>query len=338
MQNTVNNLIFGNKYNFSNPFTIVVDTRNTKVGSSGYEEFLFPQNNNTLDSYIDFIVDWGDGNYSRITSKEEAVIPHKYEIPGIYTINFYNSRNNADSEIAPRYEVYQNETDKLLKILRWGQFSNSRGCFKGCKNLDMSEVKGSVVFNANGESNFQNCTSLKEINGINEIVFNNTFSGFFDNCSNINQSCELNITNATAVSFVFRNCSKLNDHIILNAPKAVSLNSFFQNCISLNVLPVFNTPNANNVSLMFANCTSFNKDISELLEWGKVTNMSGFMTGKSSANYNPNYYDNLLIALDRGGQTNVPLGMGTIKYTSSGMAARNNLINKGWTILDGGMI
>ena len=65
--------------------------------------------------------------------------------------------------------------------------------------------------------------------------------------------------------------------------------------------------------------------------------MTRFMQGKSSANYNAAYYDRLLIVLDAGGQTGVTLGMGSIKHTSAGLAAKNNLIAKGWTITDGGV-
>jgi hypothetical protein len=133
-------------------------------------------------------------------------------------------------------------------------------------------------------------------------------------------------------------CTKFNSKLTLNMPVANNFSTFFQNCATLNILPVLNCPNASILSGMFRNCTVFNKDISNMLDWSKVTNMDNFMTGKSSANYNEAYYDNLLIALDEGGQTNVPLGMGSIKHTSTGQGAKNNLIAKGWVITDGGII
>ena len=49
-------------------------------------------------------------------------------------------------------------------------------------------------------------------------------------------------------------------------------------------------------------------------------------------------YDNLLDACVNGGQLNVALGMGTIKYTSAGAADRASLVARGWTITDGGQI
>ena len=47
-------------------------------------------------------------------------------------------------------------------------------------------------------------------------------------------------------------------------------------------------------------------------------------------------YDNLLDACVNGGQLNVSLGMGTIKYTSAGAPDRASLVARGWTITDGG--
>lgn len=336
MKNSLYNYIYGTRWSFGDPFIMMIDTRNTKTGGSASNEFLFPQNTDIMDSYINFLVDWGDGQFSRITSKAQATVPHVYATPGIYTLNFYKPRG-LNVVLSPRYENYPNESNKLLKILRWGQFNNSRGCFKGCINLDMSEVEGKPIFSGNSEANFRNCTNLTTFKGLNNILFSGPFIRFLDTCINFNQEMIWNVTTATSLSFTHINNSKLNSKITTNAPAATSLSSFFQNCILLNVLPVFNTPNVTNVQNMFNGCTAFNRDVSRMLDWSKVTNMTGFMTGKTASNYNDSFYDNLLIALDAGGQTNVTLGMGGIKHTSAGLTARNNLQAKGWSISDGGL-
>lgn len=337
MRNISQNFTFGNQWGFGDPFTIVIDTRNTKTGGSASNEFLFPQNTDTLDGYINFLVDWGDGQFSRITSKAQATVPHVYATPGIYAVNFYKPKG-VTAIISPRYENYQNENSKLLKAIRWGQFNNSRSAFQGCVNLDLSEVEGAPIFNGNAGSNFRNCTNLTTIKGLNNIIFTGAFLATFQGCTNFNQACTLNVPNATSTTHVFVGCSKLNSQVIINAPNTITLQNFFQNCTILNVLPIFNTPNVTNVADMFNGSTAFNKDVSTMLDWSKVTNMTKFMFGKSSANYNATYYDKLLIALDAGGQTGVTLGMGSIKHTSAGLAAKNNLIAKGWTITDGEII
>ena len=94
------------------------------------------------------------------------------------------------------------------------------------------------------------------------------------------------------------------------------------------------------MEFMFYNATSFNIDISSW-DISSVLSMINFMTGKSSANYNTSYYDNILnswVALP-GLENNVGLNMGSIKYTAAGAASRNTLVTtKGWTISDGGQI
>ncbi len=336
MRNISQNFTFGNQWIFGDPFTIIIDTRNTKTGGSASNEFLFPQNLDTLDSYINFLVDWGDGQFSRITSQSQATVPHTYATPGIYILNFYKPKG-IKVILSPRYENYPNETNKLLKVLRWGQFNNARGSFSGCANLDLSEVEGTPIFNGNTGSNFRNCTNLTTIKGLDNIIFSDAFTQVFNGCVNFNQACTLNVTSATSTTHVFYGCSKLNSQVIINAPNTINLQNFFQNCSIFNTLPVFNTPNVTNVTDMFNGCTAFNKDVSTMLDWSKVTNMARFMLGKSSANYNATYYDRLLIVLDAGGQSSVTLGMGTIKHTSAGATARANLLTKGWTITDGGV-
>jgi len=85
---------------------------------------------------------------------------------------------------------------------------------------------------------------------------------------------------------------------------------------------------------MFDRAQAFNQDISGW-DFSSVTNMDDFMDNKT---YNSSYYDNLLVALDATGNTNVTLGMGSSQYGARGTAARISLVSKGWTITDGGAL
>ena len=316
MQHVINNFIFGNVWDFGNPFTIVIDTRNTISGGSAENEWKFPQNTDIYDTYINFLIDWGDGEFSRITTKAQAVVPHVYSVPGIYTINMYKPKI-GNWILSPRYEGYQSERLKILKVLRWGNFQNSRNCFWNCSNLDLSEVEGSLTFSGNTRNNFAGCVNLTTIKNLSDIYFTNIldFTNIFNSCQNFNQSFTFNAPNATYISAFLYGCTNFNGDLVINAPNITRVDSFFRNC------------------------TSFNKPVHNIgFDWTKINNMTNFMTGKSSANYNAAYYDDLLIALDNAGQSNVTLGMDSIKYTSAGATARANLISKGWTITDGGQI
>lgn len=318
MRSTILNYTFGGFSGFTEAFTIVVDTRNIMTGSSAANEFKFPQNIDANDPTIDFMVDWGDGQFSRIQSKAEALTPHVYATAGIYTISFYKPRYSKNNLIiAPRYENFPEERLKILEILRWGKFNNSRSCFQNCSNLKLDNVEGAPIFNGITQRNFLNNTSITKIKGLSNIIFSSTavVTRLFQGCSSFNQDFTLNCPNTINLSFCFFACTIFNGNLIINAPKVVNVDSFFQNC------------------------PAFNKDVSNIgFDWTKITSMENFMATKTSANYNASYYDNLLIALDNAGRSNVTLGMGAIKYTSAGLAARNNLVAKGWTITDGGMI
>jgi len=313
MRNTINNFVFGNRYNWSDPFTIVIDTRNISTGSSAANQFLYPQDPNALDGYIDFLVDWGDGEFSRIQNKADARIPHTYQVPGIYVLNFYKPKGKT-IYISPRYENNEAERLKLIKVLRWGSFDITRGSFWGCVNLDLSQVEGDF-------STYRTCESLFRGAGSQTIKTLDTMQ-----------------FRGGTVSSVFAGMPEFNQQFIFNLPNATVLLATFIECTKFNSKINFIAPNLTSLTRVFEGCSLFNQDISTWFDWTKITNLTDIMRRKSSANYNPQYYDNLLIALDAGGQTNVPLGMGSIKHTSVGSSAKNNLLAKGWTITDGGMI
>lgn len=316
MKNTVQNLLFGKQQDFINPFTIVIDTRNVIGSGSASNAFYLPQSINIPDSLINFLVDWGDGTFSRINSKAEAEMPHVYSVAGIYTLNFYKRRGNY--ELRPNYENAPNERAKILKVLRWGAFNNSQNCFRFCNNLDLSDVEDGFIGSGSPLSNFSN-TNITKFKNLSKIFF----TGF--SAANTNER-------------LFENSTLFNDDFTLNIPTATILTNIFNGCTSFNGNITINAPNATTIGGFFRSCTSFNKPVHNIgFDWTKIISMSNFMTGKTASNYNATYYDSLLIALDAGGKSNVILGMGSIKHTSAGSAAKSNLQAKGWTITDGGL-
>ena len=318
MLHTVNNLVFGNIWDFGNPFTIVIDTRNVRAGGTNEYQWKFPVNFDLPDSSVNYLFDWGDGTYSRATTKAQASTPHDYAVQGIYTINVYQPKTNANIQIAPRYENHPAERPKILKILRLGNLRTYRGAFSGCPNLDLSEITDEVG-NIGAESAFSGLPLLTTFGNLKRINLTGTAASVFANCSNFNQpNLEINLKANTGAY------------------------GAFSSNFSLTSLQFIYGASLTNVSNMFANCHAFNADFTVMtnIDWSKVTSMSNFMTKSTGhakyVEYSPLYYDNLLRKLDEGGKTNIPLTFSS-KYTSVGASYRANLITKGWTISDRGL-
>jgi len=150
-----------------------------------------------------------------------------------------------------------------------------------------------------------------------------------------------NTASLSQLSAAFLGCSSFNQPIgKWNTSNLVSLLATFDGATSFNQpLSTWDTSNVVNLVRTFKNATSFNQDISS---WNveKVQSFEEFMSGKSSENYNYQYYDNILNSWsEQNVLTNKILDMGTIKYSSNGTTGKNKLINDyGWTIIDGGLI
>lgn len=93
---------------------------------------------------------------------------------------------------------------------------------------------------------------------------------------------------------------------------------------------------------MFRNATGFNRS---LAAWNlapvltrNLAALALFMNARTPARYSAANYDALLISLAAQPVPNgCTLDMGTIKHTSAATTAKNSLLAKSWTILDGGI-
>jgi hypothetical protein len=90
--------------------------------------------------------------------------------------------------------------------------------------------------------------------------------------------------------------------------------------------------------------SAINQDVSNW-DYSSATTVGNFMAGKTAADYDYQYYDNLLIkwasgaangGLDFTKLTNLTTNLGTIQYSSAGAAARAFLVSQGLIIVDGG--
>ena len=101
----------------------------------------------------------------------------------------------------------------------------------------------------------------------------------------------------------------------------------------------WNVSNVTNMQETFNNATAFNQDIGG---WNvsNVTNFTGFMAGKTAADYSAANLDSIYNGWSsRAVQPNESISFGSIKYTAASAVGRLILTSapNNWTITDGGI-
>ncbi|MCT4261628.1 BspA family leucine-rich repeat surface protein [Elizabethkingia anophelis] len=140
--------------------------------------------------------------------------------------------------------------------------------------------------------------------------------------------------------FMFAECYAFNGRIDgLVTPTTTATPAMFENCYSLNQpWTLWDMRNNPRTERMLRNTISFDQDISGA-NFNIESDFTGFMDG---CGMSPENYGKFLVMLDTkfDARTSVKkLDAWGVKYTSgAGKTARASLINKGWTIIDGGEI
>ena len=277
-------------------------------------------------------IDWGDGT---IVENSYANRAHNYAVSGDYDVTVLGEL---------KYIRFLNNPEalKIINIKNWGNnlilgtagtstnSQNSANTFRGCKNLDITAT------------DILDCSTYI------------TFKGFFMQDFNMqfNESINTwNISNVTNMGSMFNANYLFNQPLNnWNTSNVTDMSYCFYDARLFNQpLNNWNTSKVASFQAMFFGANIFNQDISlwDFSGANDVNSFSDFMRQKSQANYNANYYDNLLIkwASDPslgGLQPNIigTINMGSIKYTANGAAARQSILdnNKAVTITDGGQI
>ena len=165
-----------------------------------------------------------------------------------------------------------------------------------------------------------------------------SMSGAFRNCNQVtlNATDAPNLSNVSDMSEMFYNAHAFNGNIgTWNVGAVTNMDAMFDGAKSFNQdIGSWNVSRVSNMEHMFHGASSFNQDISR---WNisQVSSMDQMLVNTALTTA---HYDRLLNAWSKlAVKKSVTLGVGTVKYSTAGEAARTILTDQyTWSILDGG--
>jgi len=346
-------LAFTNSY-----FTFNIDTT-LLLGTPSFILPLVPEG-----EYA-FYVYWGDGSSNYITSHTSPHKEHIYTVGGEYTIKIKGIIKGWNF-----YDIYFNEGDNrlftLTRITNWGCFSfaNSWGHFGYCVGLqitatdipDLSEAtsllesfehcyeivtvpnmdKWDVSNVTNMRYTFANCIAFNT--NINDWDVSNVtdMRGMFNEAHAFNQPLNnWDVSNVTDMRGMFNEAHAFNQPLNnWDVSNVTDMSAMFGVAYAFNQpLISWNTSNVTNMFYMFA-YSAFDQDIGA---WN-ISNVTDMRYMFTSGHLSDENYKNLLAGwYSQNVRYGVVFDAGSAQY--GGYYAsyhRQTLINKGWTITDGG--
>jgi hypothetical protein len=290
-------------------FICTVDTQFTTVGGTASDQMgLY------FDGAFDVTIFWGDGSVSSHSGASSRV-DHTYPFSGEYTLQVMDNSGSGFDIVISNDDT--RDRSKYIAIQQLGDINIKNEAFRACVNLvSVSGAPRSIPVNISQV--FQDCASLVSVDfsewdfsGVNSVV------QLFAGCSSLNPSTPQILPNLAATTY---------NAVWGDGASLASLNYYPENTSAPTVLA--NLARGLNEDITNANWLHWLVS----LDLSSVTDMDNLVG--STGTIPTNYYDQLLVACDNGGQSNVTLGVGLSKYSEAAFNARRYLINKGWTITD----
>ena len=261
------------------PFITTWKTDN--AGTSNSDQITIPL---SAGYNINFVVDWGDGTQSTITSETDPDLTHTYAGgAGTYTvtmsgeIGWFNFNSGGDRQ-------------KILEVTQWGNYRwrTFENIFRGASNVNFTATDAPNLGSAKSMNlAFQNATSFNSPMGHWDISSIETLYGTFAQCAFNQDIGDWNTSKVTDMRMLFNGNTVFNQDISRwNTSKVKTfMRTFFQASSFNQNLNNWNTSSAETMTSMFSGATIFNGNISS---WNvsKVTNFSSMFANTSNFNGN----------------------------------------------------
>ena len=301
----------------------------------------------------DFIVDWGDGSTSEVTSYDDVDITHSYQEAGEYVMSisglveswYFNGEGDKDNIIAVRD----------LGGVGW---KNLERAFAGCQNLrtlrggyvaevtdmtytflstristlDVSHWDVSNVIHMRGL--FSSTVTfildvshwdVSNVTDMNSMFFNTRFSDL--------DMSRWDVSHVTDMSFMFGASESIRPDISTwDVSSVTDMSYMFEGAVSAHPdISAWDVSNVREMQGMFFRAMSFRTDLSRW-NFANVTNMNTMFAGVTLPTEIYSGLLNRIYATSE--QDNVLLGAGYSRYNSQAAASRQALVDRGWSISD----
>jgi hypothetical protein len=155
----------------------------------------------------------------------------------------------------------------------------------------------------------------------------------FFGCSNMIISAKDigHFENVINLSSAFNACLSLTLFPLLDTSKVIQFASAWRNCNALTSFPLLDFSSGTNFSFSWSSMSSLTSFPSNAFDTSTASNYS---VAFDNTNLSTESIDNILISIDTSGVINGTFGQsgGTNTPSATGLAAKANLISKGWTV------
>ena len=287
-----------------NDASFVFNVKTDNTGTSNNDQFTLPLV--TSFNILTASVDWGDGNTNLISSSAQVTKTHTYSSAGSYTVKM----TQTIGTVGIKGFKFNNGGDKLkiLNVENWGNINfDQPNVFSGCANLTCTAPDFPFAIGDASSTIFQSCAAITSMDITRWDVSSMTNIGFFFNgCTNLSDfdASGWDVGNVTNTNGLFKNCEKMD------------------------------------FSLADWNLSS----MEQTADGGKgLKNLFTDQPGSKVVGISTANYDATLIGWAANPLTpnNLNPDMGDSKYTETNTlvsSSRSSLLQRGWTITDGGAV
>ncbi len=226
-----------------------------------------------------FVVDWGDGSTSTVTSAADPDITHSYSVAGDYTVKMRGQYSNLDSFSSPNPR-------KLLEITQWGDnvWTSMENAFNNCTDLQITATDTPDLSNViNARAMFDGATSFNSNINNWDVSHIENMSYMFRNTTNYNQNMNSwDVSSVTNMQSMFASATSFKGNISdWDVSNVINMQTMFDSATAFDTdISHWDTSSLENMSYMFYRASNFNApinydNVNNYWNTSNVKNMSG---------------------------------------------------------------